>query len=158
MRLPYFRIKDRVPTGGLRGANDIYNLINIGFAFGVAALTAAGGPRRWQGEQFEVARQIPFSPYSWAIVLGVGAMLYTIGVLLREGDDEARWGLRGLFVVAGAFICAAWCIAFAWCLYQSGLQNPTQVSLSGPFLWATYSVFYVIKVGQHLEFRVTGSS
>lgn len=154
MKLPYFVLRDHIPNGGLRGANDLYNMLYVGFAWGQAAFLVAGGPRRWQGEQFSVARRlIPWSPYSWAVVLFVAALVLAVGILMPDGRHEDKTSVRAFLIVGGSLVCVIWCAYFAWCLYRAGQDYPTQVALTGPFQWSFFALWYMIKVGQHLEFR-----
>lgn len=153
MSLPHFVLRDRVPNGKLRGTVDLYNMLYVGFPLGEAAFLIVGGPDRWQGEQYSVARQVPGSPYSWAAVLILGALLLAVGLLIADERDEDRRSLRAYLIVAGALTLASWCVYYAYCLFQAGQDYPSQVSLTGPFLWGFLSLWYVVKVGQHLEFR-----
>jgi hypothetical protein len=153
MRLP-FAVKDRVPNGALRGSNDLYNMLYVGFPLGEAVFLVLGGPQRWQGEQFTYARMIPGSPYSWAVAIALFAVVLALGVLMPSDEDpERRGSARGWLIVLGATGCAVWCSYYAYCSFMSGQVYPTQVSFNGSYVWACFSIWYMIKVGQHLEFR-----
>lgn len=159
VRLPYFVVRDHIPYGGLRGANDLYNLLYIGFAYGESLTLIFGGPVRWQGEAHAIARQIPYSPYSWAAALAVSVTLLAMGILLDDDDNEdsgRRFAVRGWLIVCGAIGCAAWFAYYAWCQWLAGQLYPTQVSFNGPYVWGCFAAWYMIKVGQHLDFRSTG--
>jgi hypothetical protein len=157
VHLPYFVVRDHVMHGGLRGSNDLYNVLYIAFAYGEATFLTLGGPNRWQGEQFSVARQIPWSPYSWAAALAICITVMAAGVMMRDDRDEDKQSIRGWLIVLGAMGCSAWCAFYAYCIWQAGLIYPTQVSLNGPFTWSFFAFWYMIKVGQHLELHLTGT-
>lgn len=146
-------LRDRIPAGSLRGTHDLYNMLYIGFPLGEATFLTLGGPARWQGEQFTVAREVPGSPYSWAAALALCAVVLALGVLTpNDHASEHQLTARGWLIVTGALGIAVWCTYYAWCLYAAGQIYPTQVSLSGPYQWSFFALWYVIKVGQHLEF------
>lgn len=155
MKVPYFALKDSVTRSELRGGNDLFNIMLAVFAYGEAVVLVLGGPLRWHGEAFTVARQVPFSPYSWAAALALGATLFAAGAGMYDGQDEdARWGVRAWLIVSGAFLCAVWCFALSSCLFLSGQIYPDQVSYSGTWQWIIFGLMYMTKVGQHLDFKV----
>lgn len=154
MKLPYFALRDHIQAGGLRGSNDIYNMLYVGFGWGEATFLAVGGESRWQGEQFSYARDLlPWSPYSWALALFVFTTLLAGGVLIPDRAEVEALTLRGWLIVSGATGCVVWCALYAFSIYRAGQSYPTQVSLSGPFLWSFLAFWYMVKVGQHLELK-----
>lgn len=154
MRLPYFALRDHVDIGGLCGSNDMYNVFYVAFAWGQSASLIASGSERWQGEQFSYAREIPYSPHSWAIALLTFSCILAIGFTLHDTGDPHALTAWGWFIVIGALGCAMWCAYYSWCFYQSGQDFPDQVSYSGTYLWACFALWYMLKVGQQ-EFKTT---
>lgn len=159
MRWPYFVVRDHIPTGGLRGANDIYSMLYVALGLGEGIFLIIGGPRHWQGEQFAVARQIPYPPYSWAAAILFFTVILGAGVVMADDHlDDAKASIRGWLICIGAMGCAGWCAFYAWCLWRAGIIYPSQVSLNGPFTWTFFATWYMIKAGQHLEFRLSGTT
>lgn len=153
MKLPYFALRDHIQTGGLRGSNDLFNMFYVGFAWGVSALLAVGGPERWQGEAFTYARMVPGAPYSWAAVLFVFTTALGVGILLPDASDPDRLSVRGFLIVGGALGVVVWMALYASCLYEAGQDYPSQVGILGPYQWLAWAFLYMIKVGQHLELK-----
>jgi hypothetical protein len=153
VKLPFFALRDHVQVGGLRGSNDLYNMLYVGFAWGEVAQLILSGPGRWQGEQFSVARQVPGAPYTWAAMLFVASVALAVGVSLPDDQDPDKRSKRAYLIVGGALVIVVWCALLAWCLFVAGQRYPTQVSFSGPYLWSFFAFWYMVKVGQHLELK-----
>jgi hypothetical protein len=115
----------------------VWLLIIFGYLVAAGmALDTAG----WDDPVFTIARRMPYTPYSWAALLGAATTVYAVGEL----SYRQRW--RRAVVVIGALLCTAWFAAVAMVMSRMVYELPTRITLLWPFFTFFTACLYASRV------------
>lgn len=103
-------------------------LLILMFGYVVAAGIALD-PSGWDDPVFNVVRQLPYTPYSWAGLLAGSVTVYTVGELISEHTRR-----RGAIVITGATLCTAWWLAMSMAMARMVYVMPTRITILWPFI------------------------
>lgn len=125
-----------LPDLVVRGADRAHVWFNV--LMGVTIALSLPMERTWKTEpMWMLARQVPWSPYSWALALAAAVAIYTWGSFLSLDNPH-----RGRVVIFGALLCAAWYMALALSIARETYVQPKEVSSIWPVLLFFISLMY----------------
>ncbi len=110
--------------------------------FGVIiSMGVAMDPAGWDDPVFNVARKLPYTPYSWSAILAASVGIYAIGELM---SDERR--VRGRVVIAGASLCFVWCLSMSCMMARMVYELPVRITVLWPFVMFFVAALYASRI------------
>jgi hypothetical protein len=113
-------------------------MVLLGYAISTAMATDTKG---WDDPVFSIVRRIPYTPYSWAVLLAVSATVLGIGEL---GMRNSRF--RGATCMIGAGLCSAWFLALALCMARMVYVMPDRITDLWPLVMFFLSCLYATRI------------
>lgn len=96
-----------------------------------------------QGNSWSVfLRVIPYTPYSWGVLLLVGTVIYALGEL----TPSDRLQHHKEFAISGALLCSLWWVAVSLCLSRALYEAPKLVSDIPPLLCFFMFLMYAARL------------
>jgi hypothetical protein len=109
-------------------------LIIFGYCISMAI---AADPAGWDASVFTVVHHLPFSPYSWAVLLAVSTIIYNVGEVM-----PTRFQHRGVVLILGAVLCSAWCLGMALSMSRMVYVMPKTITILWPLVMFFIACLY----------------
>lgn len=110
----------------------------LGYVIAMGIVVDSSG---WHDPVFQVIQHVPWTPYSWAVMLVVATVIFNLGYT-RNG--ESHW--RGRLIILGAFLCAVWWFAMAACMSRMVYVMPQRITILWPLVTFFIACMYLSRV------------
>lgn len=107
----------------------------------VAAMAMAVDTSGWDDPVFTVIRKVPWTPYSWAVLLAI-----SVGVYIAGEVSAHTFRYRGSLIITGATLCMLWHLTMAILMSRMVYMMPTRITDLWPLIMFVVSVFYATRV------------
>jgi hypothetical protein len=131
---------NRLTEAEFRGAERVTAWLLTLFGYFVAmgmAIDQSG----WGDPVFNTVRRVPYTPFSWALVLALSTFIFNIGYVLKHDN---HW--RGKLIIIGASLCATWWLAMAICMSRMVYEEPTRITDLWPLVAFFAACMYLSRV------------
>lgn len=132
-------VLNRLPDDTLRSADRAFAWLLILFGY-VLCMAMALDPAGWDDPVFNVMRQLPFSPYSWAAILTVSITIYTVGEMITD-----QYRRRGTIVIIGATATSAWALGLCLSMSRMVYVMPSRITALWPLVMFFVAVLYAAR-------------
>lgn len=105
------------------------------------AMSIAVDTAGWDDPVYDVARKMPYTPYSWAVMLTLFTLVFNIGYITKPGK---RW--RGPTIIVGAVLCATWWFGMSVTMARMVYQMPTRITDLWPVVAFFIGCMYLTRV------------
>jgi hypothetical protein len=133
-------VLNKLPAEALHGADRLLAWLLILFGY-VIALAMVFDRHGWDDPVFTVIRAVPYTQYSWAALLTVGILVYTVGEVMRPGTER-----RGVILCAGAMICFTWAFAMSAAMARMVYQMPERITILWPLVMFFVACLYATRI------------